>query len=54
VLKHQSVETEKKEDFISDPFKLIDNYIQNEALKESYCVTPERYGTVDDYMEVTL
>lgn len=23
-------------------------------MKESYVITPERYGTVDDYMEITL
>lgn len=30
------------------------NFILLESMKESYVVSPERYGTVDDYMEITL
>lgn len=39
----------------ANPFEKINNYIENEYLyKESYVVSPERYGTVDEYMEITL
>ncbi|CAD8106362.1 unnamed protein product [Paramecium primaurelia] len=50
-------DTQKKETITRDtnPFEKINNFIENEFLyKESYVISPERYGTVDEYMEITL
>jgi hypothetical protein len=35
--------------------KMVSYFIKLEFLfKDSYVISPERYGTVDDYMEITL
>lgn len=37
-----------------DPFVYINNFIQKESKKESYVKSSDRYGTVDDYMEICI
>jgi Calcium-activated chloride channel len=32
----------------------LNEYIENESFKDSYVITPEHYGTVDDYMEILI
>jgi hypothetical protein len=39
---------------IRNPFRSINEFIEMESIKESYQISPERYGTVDDYMEITI
>lgn len=50
----EKIEYDARLDPCESPFKLINSYIESESTKESYVVTPERYGTVDDYMEIVL
>ncbi|CAD8182922.1 unnamed protein product [Paramecium pentaurelia] len=46
-----SVQEKKQE----DPFHLINDYIEEQFFdKESYVISPERYGTVDDFMEIAI
>lgn len=50
----QLLEKFDMDEVADDPLEKINSYIENEAIKESYVISPERYGTVDDYMEIIL
>jgi hypothetical protein len=38
----------------NNPFKKINKFIETELEKDSYVISADRYGTVDDYMEITI
>lgn len=38
----------------SNPYNKINQFIEMESKKESYVISADRYGTVDDYMEITI
>ncbi len=37
-----------------NPFFKINTYIEHESIKPSYVISADRYGTIDDYMEITI
>lgn len=52
---NEEIELDEVINSSGNPFQKINKFIENEFInKESYVISPERYGTVDDYMEILL